>query len=411
MGSLARLREAELSIDNQDLPTPTAKSRPATGRVSHTSAVASAPPPQAAQSYSSLLQTVSIVFLNGAKTEYHLAQAKDASGRIRKFAYGMARGRPSQPLVFVIPGFGCPYDEPTALDLSETLSQRGFHVATLHSPSHPEFLLNSHHSGVPGVSSEDARDALLGIKAIRNQLRLQGVQFGKTHLIGYSMGALNAAFVRYLDREDENLFDQVVLINSPIDLDYGMKQLDSFLDAREMSKSAKLALASKFSLFIYALQRSKLNKNLQRNVFMSNPIWTQKELRALIGFNFEKTVAGGVSAAVRLGFMDEAVRVGSFTEFCETATVAHYQKFYPGASSTDLFHSESLLKIGPTLAADGNVTLLHNEDDFLLRPVDISWMAREFGANAHLFKTGGHLGNIWRDDFKMRLEQSLGFAR
>ena len=55
-----------------------------------------------------------------------------------------------------------------------------------------------------------------------------------------------------------------------------------------------------------------------------------------------------------------------------------------------------------------NIYLIHNEDDFLLRREfdDVGRLKYLFNKRAYFFPRGGHLGNIWHDDF-MRIMWSI----
>lgn len=360
--------------------------------------------------YFGLLQTVTTTFLSGRALLPLQISAVCAQNRTRIFDYGFARGRQGFPLVFLIPGFGCSYNHGTVLYLTEKLVARGFHVAVLHSPSHPEFLMSSHHSGIGGIFSEDAKDALLGMSAIADHLCGMGVDYKQKHLVGYSMGALNAGFARTIETKmGAKLFDRVVLINPPVDLAHGTVQLDGFVKALNMPRIQKARLAMKAGLAILLPRTIRRDRLSLIQTFLDRPIWTDAELRALIGSSFEGTVSGGMKVAAVLGALTAEQVVRTFSDYCELATVPHYRRrFNPDATMIDFYRTESLLRIANDLAADGNVYLLHNEDDFLLRPRDVAWMKSSFGKTATVFETGGHLGNVWRPEFQAALEAALG---
>ena len=358
--------------------------------------------------YLGLLETVTTAFLETVPLLSMHVSAECENGRPRIYDYGFIRGRRHQPLVFLIPGFGCPYYDKTVSCLAGIIAKHGFHVAVLHSPSHPDFLMSSHRSGIGGVVSDDGRDALVGILAISKQLAHLGVDFKKTHLVGYSMGALNAAFARHLDRREQDMFERVVLINPPVDLAHGTVQLDSFVDALAMPKLEKAALMMKATLAIIAPKKIRRNQQALTERFLERPFWTERDLRALIGYTFSNTVSGGIKTASILGALEDDHNVRTFSDFCEIATVPYYRKLYPEATTAQYFENESLLKIGPALARDRNVHVLHNENDFLVRPRDVQWLKNHFTGNAQIFERGGHLGNLWRPEFQSSLESALG---
>jgi pimeloyl-ACP methyl ester carboxylesterase len=358
--------------------------------------------------YLGLLETVTTTFYEMHPMIPMHVNAECENGRPRVYDYGFIRGRRQHPLIFLIPGFGCPYNDRVVSCLAGILAQRGYHVAVLHSPSHPDFLMSSHKSGIGGVTSDDGRDALLGIEAILKQLRHLGVDFNKTHLVGYSMGALNAAFARFHDAREMDRFERVVLINPPVDLAHGTLQLDSFVNALAMPKLAFAALASKAAMNIVAPKKLKRDSALLIKKFLDRPHWSERDLRALLGYSFSNTVSGGIKAASLLGVLDKNHGVRTFSDYCEAATVPYYRGMYPHATSVEFFKNESLLKIGPELARDRNVYVLHNENDFLVRPRDVKWLKAHFSGNVQIFDRGGHLGNLWRPEFQSSLESALG---
>lgn len=358
--------------------------------------------------YLGLLETVTTTFYDVHPLVPMHVNAECENGRPRVYDYGFIRGRRHHPLIFLIPGFGCPYHDRVVSCLAGILAKRGFHVAVLHSPSHPDFLMSSHKSGIGGVTSDDGRDALLGIQAILKQLRHLGVDFDKTNLVGYSMGALNAAFARFYDQRSTDRFDRVVLINPPVDLAHGTLQLDSFVNALAMPKLEFASLAARAALNILAPKKWQRDPNVLIEKFLDRPHWSERDLRALLGYSFSNTVSGGIKAASLLGVLDKNHNVRTFSDYCEAATVPYYRGMYPQATSVEFFKNESLLNIGPELARDRDVYVLHNENDFLVRPRDVKWLKNHFGGNVHVFDRGGHLGNLWRPEFQSSLESALG---
>ena len=193
---------------------------------------------------------------------------------------------------------------------------------------------------------------------------------------------------------------------------HGMSVLDSFVDKFQMPRTeiARLAVKATLAILIPIQARKvlKYSRHSQIERFLDNrAIWTQKELSALIGRSFQNTVAGGIEVASAMGKFAKDHQVRNFTDYCSHATVPLYQRNYPDATTETLFSNESLLMVGPSLARDGNVHILHNEDDFLLRQTEIVWLKSQFGSTLKLFETGGHLGNVWRPEFHAALEDSL----
>jgi hypothetical protein len=47
------------------------------------------------------------------------------------------------------------------------------------------------------------------------------------------------------------------------------------------------------------------------------------------------------------------------------------------------------------LKTDERVFLLHNADDFIVKPEDLNHLQSVFGARMRLYPHGGHMGNLW----------------
>ena len=62
------------------------------------------------------------------------------------------------PLVFLIAGAGSSDRAPKLMTMMKALYQAGFHVITLPSPSHANFIISASQSSVPGDLTEDAAD-------------------------------------------------------------------------------------------------------------------------------------------------------------------------------------------------------------------------------------------------------------
>ena len=125
------------------------------------------------------------------------------------------RSRPSRArprCAFVIPGTGAGFDASRSLILQRALYQAGHHVVALPSPLHPNFIVSASTSRRPGLLAEDTADLYRVMTLIRSDLERE-LAITRYDLIGYSLGATNAAFVAQLDEERHAFgFDRVLLI-------------------------------------------------------------------------------------------------------------------------------------------------------------------------------------------------------
>jgi pimeloyl-ACP methyl ester carboxylesterase len=134
------------------------------------------------------------------------------------------------PLVFILPGTGANFNASKSLILQRALYQAGFHVVSLPSPLHPNFIVSASASRRPGLLPEDAEDIYRVMGLIRHFIQDE-IEISEWHLVGYSLGATYAAFVARLDDERRAFgFDRVLLINPPVNLARSARILDALYE-------------------------------------------------------------------------------------------------------------------------------------------------------------------------------------
>src|SRR6185369_14778362 len=102
------------------------------------------------------------------------------------------------PLVFLIAGAGASDRASRLVTMMKALHQAGFHVITLPSPSHANFIISASQSSIPGDLTEDAADLYRAMETAWKQV--QGdIEVSSFHLAGFSLGGSQAAFVAKLD--------------------------------------------------------------------------------------------------------------------------------------------------------------------------------------------------------------------
>ena len=76
--------------------------------------------------------------------------------------YSLAAQPGPAPLVFILPGTGAGFDSSKSLILQRALYEAGFHVVSLPSPLHPNFIVSASTSRRPGMLTADAAGPLPG---------------------------------------------------------------------------------------------------------------------------------------------------------------------------------------------------------------------------------------------------------
>ncbi len=321
------------------------------------------------------------------------------------------------PLAFVIAGTGDTYDASKARFLHAALWGAGFHVATISSPTHPEFIAAGSTSKMPGYTPADARDIYAVMVAIRDGIAKR-TKITRTALVGFSLGATEAAFVADLDAREKKIgLGRVYLINPPVDLYSSAGVLDE-LYRRSLPEGMTSAVAlidqnlSRAIHYFHSSGRGSLDFDfLFRFVASTHP--SDVDLAGIIGASFRlsasamvfaadvMTGSGGiVPAGKKLGigdslthYFDESLNI-SFQDYVGAYAMPHWQKQESGARPTSILYDASLPAIESFLRDADHVSMATNADDFLLTGGNLAFLRRTFGGRAKVYSNGGHCGNM-----------------
>lgn len=325
------------------------------------------------------------------------------------------------PLVFVIAGTGASYNSPKMVNMQKALYQAGYHVISLTSPTHMEFIVNASSTMTPGHVYEDAKDLYMVMQLAWNKVKDE-IEVSGFHLTGYSLGGIQSAFLAKLDDEKKIFnFKRVLLINPPVNLYKSVNILDQMLvdnipggldnfDSWMDTVMKKLADAEK-DMGYFEFSGEYIYKAYKR--------FPPREdfLASLVGVAFRTSSTNMIFAAdvmkgggyitpkdVRMSNSTSLAKfmlVGEHTSF-EDYFTEHFVPFFQqkDASLTEekLIDILSLRSIEPYLRQTGKIGLLHNEDDIILQQGEIDYLEEVFGTRAKIFPTGGHCGNMNHPD-------------
>ena len=321
------------------------------------------------------------------------------------------------PLVFSIGGTGADDQSQTMRVIEALLYGHGFHVISIASPTHPNFVIGGSLTSVPGRVDEDVTDLYRVMRLAYEELAPE-IQVTDFHLTGYSLGGWHAAFLTAFD-EDQKGFDfkRVLLINPPESLYESISILDRMLE-----ESIPGGMEGVNEFFQEAFESfSKLYTQTEFVEFDEDFLYQaygqlnpgDEKLGALIGLAFRFSANSMIFAADVMqggGYIvpSNAVltRSTSLTPFFKTGArtgfVDYLDKFYgpfflarnPEITQEDLVAEASLKRISDYLSANRKIGLIHNRDDLILGPDDIEFFEETFGERALIFPNGGHMGNL-----------------
>lgn len=343
--------------------------------------------------------------------------------RYRELHYRLAWHNEPAPLVFIIAGTGSGYSSPGLNYLKRLFWDAGMHVIVLSSPTNHDFIAAASRSGLPGLGKSDARDLhsamTLAAEHARNTKQLQISEY---RMVGFSLGALNAAFVADLDQRLQQFnFTRTLLLNPPVDLYTSIRRLDALartqVDGVRSGDSFYEHIFQKLISYYEQSGGTDIESGLFYGIQSSDSALTDAEMATLIGAVFR-------FAAADLNFMadlineggrylppDETLKVSTsltpylrralfcdFSCYLETQLWPAWSSNHQGKTIEDMAWETSLRSIEPFLRDNTDIAALTNADDFILTEEDYHFLADTFGEQAFLYPHGGHGGNLQHID-------------
>jgi hypothetical protein len=348
----------------------------------------------------------------------------------KKLVYSLVRQKGKAPLIFMIAGTGAGYNSQKMQDMQKAFYQAGFHVVSLPSPTHMNFIVTASESMVPGHLQDDARDLYRVMALIWQDIRGR-VPVSKFYLTGYSLGAAQAAFVARLDEERRIFnFTKVLMINPPVSLYNSVDILDGLIHA-------DIKDADKFNEWFDAVMNrmADMQKEFGRINFSGDFLYQAYKkhppredfLKTLIGLAFRLSsnnmifttdvmTNGGYivpknSPLKNSTRLTEFFKVGartSFTDYFQEYFLPYHQSLDPAVTEESLIEEETLMSIEPYLKSASKIGLVTNMDDIILTQGELEYLRGVFQERAKIYPNGGHCGNMGHKDFVAHM---VGFFR
>lgn len=334
------------------------------------------------------------------------------------------------PLVFLIAGTGSGDQSAKLMTLMKAYYQAGFHVVTLPSPTHPNFVISASHSHIPGDLTEDAADLYWVMESVWNKVK-GDIEVSDFYVGGYSLGGTQAAFVAKLDEERKSFnFSKVLMINPAVSLYESVKRIEGTLDKIPggPANGAKFmnSLLNKFTEFYRHGKHVNFNENFLYDLATSGTI-SQEEAGGIIGVSFRLASAGMVFSSDVMtngGYvvpknrvltsdddLSDYLRISahlSFLDYFNEYFYPYFQKKRPGLTKEELIASLSIKSIEPYLKSSQKFGVITNANDFILSAEEIDYLKQLFGERTKVYPRGGHLGNL---EYKDNLAFAVDFFK
>jgi pimeloyl-ACP methyl ester carboxylesterase len=346
--------------------------------------------------------------------------------------YSVAAQRDHAPLVFLLAGTGSRYSSEKMTFLEALLYGAGFHVVSLSSTTHPDFILTASRASMPGYMPADVDDLYTLMQRIRGELEKDEIKVDSFSLAGFSLGGTQAAFLAERDARERRFgFRRVLLINPSVSLYESSAILDRmFEDALPGGPASTdrliTDLLKRLTPYFHDRRRARVdNEFLYHIADAEQP--TAAELRAVVGAVFRMSLANMVFTAdvmnggghiVERG---ETLDVGSsltqymkrstrwtFHRYVEEMLLPYWHGRTPGLGRDALVRSASIESIATYLASAAHVGVMTNADDFILTTENLTFLRRTFGDRALVYPHGGHGGNL---QYKDNAADILAFFR
>jgi ABC-type transporter lipoprotein component MlaA len=330
-------------------------------------------------------------------------------------AWFSAQDHPA-PLAVVISGTGSDGNTANISLLRAALYGAGYHVLTLPSPTFPGFIVAASSTGVAGDLRQDSRD-LYGVMQqiiahLPHRIRITDID-----VVGYSLGAANAAVVKSLDATQGKLnIHRVVMINPPVSLFASIDRLDKLFAASIGPGDEgieKLYRRLYAGLANYYRASEKVQIGTEVLAAAGSVLKSDADFSAAIALTFRIALinvffAGDMYARTgvvvdpahppRVGDSLEGIartlRDKPFSAYFWQVFAPYYLARRPGATPESLLADSRLDIIGASLRNNPDYYAQTNSDDVILDKPQLAWLQSTLGERIAVYDHGGHLGNL-----------------
>jgi hypothetical protein len=337
----------------------------------------------------------------------------------KELHYSYLQQKKAAPLIFLVAGTGASYQSAKMLAMQKAFYTAGYHVVSISSPTHPNFIVAASTSGVPGNLIEDSRDIYSVMEAIWLKLQKNKMEVTSFNLTGYSLGATQSAFIAKLDEEKQVFnFRRVLLINPAVSLYNSVTRLDGMLEnnlpggVNNFHTFYQQAIAAFADVYKNNLH-VQFNEDFLYEAYKYRKPKVDENLEVMIGASFRMSSQNMVFATdvmTQAGYVvPKGQRLGeyedysiyakvlgrlSFVDYFNGVFVPHFQKGNPALTAEELIQEMSLTSIEPYLRSSMKIGLMGNQDDIILAPGEIDFLRNVFGSRATIYPYGGHCGNM-----------------
>ena len=337
--------------------------------------------------------------------------------------YFIVKQKGPAPLIFMIAGTGASHNSAKNQAMAKAFFQAGFHVVSIPSPTHPNFIVTASTTMVPGQLEDDSKDIYRVMQMIIEETggRLQVTDY---FLTGYSLGGTQSAYVSKLDEEMKVFnFKKVLMINPSVSLFNSVQIIDDMLEKNieggienfqvfwdDMFKTFSDAFDHSHAVvfgpeFLYkAYEKKREDPDHQPN---------DGRMSAMIGFAFRissmsmlftsdvmsnsgviKPKNLELSKNETLSDYGKVTARMRFVDYFDEILYPYYKARQPGLSRQEMLDALGLKNIDSYLRNSTKVSMVTNVDDIILAPGEVDYLRQVFQDRGKFYPKGGHCGNM-----------------
>jgi ABC-type transporter lipoprotein component MlaA/pimeloyl-ACP methyl ester carboxylesterase len=310
------------------------------------------------------------------------------------------------PIAFVMPGLGTHRISGRCIAMAEIAHQAGYHVVVFSSPFNWEFIQCSPAGWLPGYMDEDlelirrVQDDIAS--NMKHELGEEKVA-GASAQIGMSMGAWYA--LNLASTSLPGTYRRVLAVNPPIVLEHGLTTLDR-LYRTPLGRDDLEAVQRSALLKVLALQQAKPEAALKIP-------FSDTEAAYMVGLKFRSILAQTLLSIQGISHPSDEVYIQahsySYEDYYKLILSPNLAKRHLGsetlAQAGDLRHRAEGLQ-----RAAGDIQVFLTSNDFLLQKEHITWLRQTIGKRVRVDKKGGHMGQMWRPEFREACLKALMVA-
>lgn len=329
------------------------------------------------------------------------------------FKFSLVKQPDKAPLIFIIAGTGAAYNSTRMSYFQRIFYDAGYNVISITSPVHTNFVLNASQSKMPGLLAQDSKDLYEVMYKAYEKVK-DKVDVSDFYLMGYSLGASQAAYISYMDEKDKYFdFKRVYMMNPTVDMYKSGIKLDNLLDENiggDKKNIGKL-IDEIFTLISKKNHGGEINLS-ESNIYslFSNKIISEEKMKALIGLAFrlisvDLNYVTDLSNGTKVYVKEEVPQYGSLFKYFETIDFASFHDYLDnvaepyyaqkGVSREEVLEGVRLDIIEDYLKNSKKIAVATNEDDLILDQKDLKFLKDTFKDRIVIFPNGGHSGNMY----------------